>query len=61
MSTASRCLSRADTILNFLTFLIQDVDFPVKEIRLEVNCSVADTWVEIDAVQMSGQKQSSGQ
>ena len=32
----------------------------MKQIRIEVDCTVCGTWVEIDAVQLRGKKHMSG-
>ena len=36
------------------------VEFPIKVIRIEIDCTVADSWVEIDAIQMIGTKHRRG-
>ncbi|XP_062607456.1 uncharacterized protein LOC134269272 [Saccostrea cucullata] len=33
---------------------LQKVNFPVNELRIEVDCSVSHSWVEIDAVEIVG-------
>lgn len=35
---------------------LQKLGFPIKHIRIEVDCSGCGTWVEIDAVEMKGKK-----
>ncbi|XP_061164565.1 F-box/LRR-repeat protein 4-like [Saccostrea echinata] len=34
---------------------IKKVNFPVNELRIEVDCSVSPSWVEIDAVEIVGE------
>ena len=48
------CLRERDVLfpLNINTF--QEVQFPVDELRIEVDCSVSRDYVEIDAVEIIG-------
>ena len=54
-------LQNADCYNSIIQMLfLQALSFPVKHIRIEVDCTAANTWVEIDAVQMRGKKHRSG-
>lgn len=37
-----------------LIISIQRVNFPFNELRIEIDCSVSNSWVEIDAVEIVG-------
>ena len=40
----------------FCASQLQDTDFQTKNIRVEIDCTVANTWVEIDAIKLKGTK-----
>ena len=48
------------TFIICASIVLQTLSFPVKQLRIEVDCTAANTWVEIDAVQMRGKKHRSG-
>lgn len=41
-------------LLRFLINLFQKVKFPFDELRIEIDCSVSNSYVEIDAVEIVG-------
>lgn len=42
--------------VHFNGYCLQEKDYPISDIRVDVDCTAARSWVELDAVKMVGTK-----